>query len=204
MHPFFEMMTDRVTLVKQNGDRFPNLPAAVTSKGTILTSDPKLPIEDDDEFERALPSGVVERFIVLDAGFYPEYGGMPAGYSSSVMKSSTTAPISPQPLVEHFNLIGANARVNFHSSDSSTNVVSAETRANLLSTEAGIASSDHGVNSQSMTAAKERSWITLNTLDVEEARAPCAAERPRTSWMPISTSLRIGSAPPDARCGPSD
>ena len=67
MH-FDSFMNDRVTLVKASGQRFENLSASVQSK-MIFTQDATLPIEDGDTFERKLPSGIVEVFVVLDAGF---------------------------------------------------------------------------------------------------------------------------------------
>jgi len=53
--PLRDFLNDRVTLIKKDGRRFDNLPAAVQSGG-ILTNDPKIPIEDGDWFERQTPS----------------------------------------------------------------------------------------------------------------------------------------------------
>jgi FlaG/FlaF family flagellin (archaellin) len=122
MSLFSRVTTDRVTLVKKDGRRFPDLPASVQS-GKIFTFDPKIPIEDDDEFHRALPSGILERFVILDAGFFAAVGGMPASYQSKVRKSTAPAPAAQQNV---YNLTGANSRVNIQSSDSSTNVVNVE------------------------------------------------------------------------------
>lgn len=54
---FQQLMRDKVTLVKQNGQRFEALRASVQID-KIFTSDPKIPIEEGDVFERTLPSGV--------------------------------------------------------------------------------------------------------------------------------------------------
>jgi hypothetical protein len=125
MNPLDLLAKDRVTLVKKDGRRFPNLPAVVPDHRTIMTNDPSIPIEDGDDFERTLPSGVVELFAVLDAGFRAALPGLPAGYSSKVRKSTAPAPV-PQRVVNNYNLVGPNSRVNNQSVDSSTNVVNVE------------------------------------------------------------------------------
>jgi hypothetical protein len=115
-----------VTLVKRNGQRYDNLRAAVQSK-LILTENVEVPIEDGDVFERTLPSGILDAFEVIDAGFHQAFHGMPAHYQSKVEKRSARPKPSPGPQVV-YNLTGANARVNIASNDSSTNVVNVESK----------------------------------------------------------------------------
>ena len=91
-------LNDRVTLVRKSGQRFEDLPALVES-GQIFKHDPKIPIGEGDQFERKLPSGIVEP------------------------SPRPRQAAGPQVV---YNLIGPNARVNIRSSDSSTNVVSVE------------------------------------------------------------------------------
>jgi len=91
MSIFQTFMTDRVTLVKKDGQRFENLPASVQSGKKIYTENPKIPIEDGDQFERQLPSGIVETFTVLDAGFQQGFSGMPSHYQSTVRKNTASA-----------------------------------------------------------------------------------------------------------------
>lgn len=67
MKLFHGMLSEPVTLIKNDGRRFDL--QAIVSKDKIFTDNPQIPIEDGDEFERKLPSGVVERYTVLDAGF---------------------------------------------------------------------------------------------------------------------------------------
>jgi len=131
MSPFESFKNDRVTLIKKDGTRFENLPASVQS-GLIFTYDPKIPIEDGDQFERKLPSGIVEVFTVVDAGFHPRFHSIPPNYQSKVRKNTAPPPPSPRPVGVPqvvYNLIGPNARVNVQSSDSSTNVVNVESAA---------------------------------------------------------------------------
>ena len=128
MKIFGKFLNDRVTLVKKDGQRFENLSASV-QPGLIFTDNPKIPIEDGDQFERQLPSGIVEVFTVVDSGFQQGLVTIPAHYQSKVRKNTAESPRSPRPAAEPqvvYNLIGPNARVNIQSSDSSTNVVSVE------------------------------------------------------------------------------
>lgn len=121
------LLTDRVTLVKKSGQRFEDVRASVQT-GKIFTDDPQIPIEDGDHFERILPSGVREVFTVVDAGFFQGSHGMPSHYQSKVRKGGAEpTPTSPSaPRSQVINLTGPNARINIHSSDSSTNVMSGE------------------------------------------------------------------------------
>ena len=128
MKIFGKFLNDRVTLVKKDGQRFENLSASV-QPGLIFTDNPKIPIEDGDQFERQLPSGIVEVFTVVDSGFQQGLVTIPAHYQSKVRKNTAESPRSPRPAAEPqvvYNLIGPNARVNIQSPDSSTNVVSVE------------------------------------------------------------------------------
>lgn len=122
------LMNDKVALVKKDGRRFENLAASVQS-GLILTQNPQIPIEDGDRFERHLPSGIVESFSILDAGFTQGLHGIPPHYQSKVQKE--TAIPRPPAAASHvvYNLVGPNARVNIQSADSSTNIVNMEAAA---------------------------------------------------------------------------
>ncbi len=133
------MLNDRVSLVKKDGRRFDNLPAAV-QPGMIFTSNPQIPIDDGDRFERRVPSGAVERFLVIDAGFMQAFHEIPAHHQSKVRKeSAVTAPPPSTQIV--YNLIGPNARVNIQSADSSTNVVNVEASALFEALRRAIAES---------------------------------------------------------------
>lgn len=87
MGPLDSLLTDRVSLIKQDGRRFDDMPASVQS-GKIFTDDSKIPVEDGDHFERRTPSGVTERFLIIDAGFMQAIPGMSAHYQSKVRKEA--------------------------------------------------------------------------------------------------------------------
>ena len=87
MSRFSQMMNDRVALAKKNGERHEDIPALVDSK-MIFLEDVTLPIEEGDRFERKLPNGIVESYLVLDPGFKKGVGGMPSHYQTQVRRAS--------------------------------------------------------------------------------------------------------------------
>lgn len=87
-------MNDCVTLVKKDGQTFEDLPAAVLPD-LIVTDNPKIPIEEGDQFERQLPSGIVERFTVVDSGFQQGHGGNRSHYQSRVRKNTAQSSTNP-------------------------------------------------------------------------------------------------------------
>lgn len=118
-------MTDKVSLLKQDGTRVDNIRAQVGAK-KIMIDDVKLAIEEGDLIERELPNGLTERFLVLDRGFKQGLGGpsrIPPHYQVEVRKESKISPANPRSVV--YNLYGANPRVNNNSIDASMNVVNA-------------------------------------------------------------------------------
>ena len=124
MNVFKSLMNDRVTLVKKDGKRFEDLPALVQT-GLILTTTRKSRLRMGTRLNEKLPSGIVEVFVVLDAGFRQKLPGVHAGYQSKVEKSTARAkPPTTQHVV--YNLIGPNTRVNIQSKDSSTNILNVE------------------------------------------------------------------------------
>jgi hypothetical protein len=116
--PLNSRMKDIVTLLKKDGKRFENIRASV-QRDKIFTNDPIIPIEEGDVFERTLRNGIIERYTILDAGYYEAMGG----HYQSVVRKQTKIDPSVQSTHIVYNLIGPNARVNIQSFDSSTNKV---------------------------------------------------------------------------------
>ena len=87
MSHFSGMLNDRVALAKKNGERHEDIPALVDSK-MIFMEDVTLPIEEGDRFERKLPNGLVESYVVLDPGFKKGAGGIPSHYQTQVRRAS--------------------------------------------------------------------------------------------------------------------
>jgi len=119
--PFEHLMQDRVTLIKKDGLKFEGIKASV-QRDKIFSNDVNIPIEEGDVFERTLPSGVVERYTILDAGFNEGIGGIKSHYQSEVQKQTKIDP-PQQPSQVVYNLTGPNARINIQSVDSSSNIV---------------------------------------------------------------------------------
>jgi hypothetical protein len=120
---FKEFMTDSVSIVNKNGTEHQNVKASV-QKNIILVTDISIPIESGDKIVRVLPSKVKEVFEVVDPGYHAGFGGIDAHYQIKYRRG-VDAPVAHPQTIPHqiFNLHGDNARVNFHSTDSSTNIV---------------------------------------------------------------------------------
>ena len=73
------MMFDTVALEKQSGERIKNINANV-QPDMIFISDGSLPIEESDVLIRKLDNGLVERYKVLERGFYSKQMGISAHY----------------------------------------------------------------------------------------------------------------------------
>ncbi len=118
---FAHITKDRVSLIKPNGEEIDDIRALVNSK-TILIEDENLPIEEGDTILRKLPNGLFEKYQVLDRGFISGMGGISSHYQVKVRKEGSLTEGQKSSYV--INLQGNNARVNIHSQDSSTNIIS--------------------------------------------------------------------------------
>jgi hypothetical protein len=126
MSDFQDMLLDRVTHISQNGERTEGIPANVSEDTVIICQ--SLPIiRAGDELVRIASNGLEERMRVVDPGFYEAWEGIEAHYQSKVVKSERYQPghvqSAPPAITSHiYNINGANARVNLHSIDRSTNI----------------------------------------------------------------------------------
>lgn len=120
------MSGDVVSLVKQDGRRIDGIEARVQTD-LIMIGDTALPIEEGDYIIRSLPSGLEERYQVLDkgynAGLGPGRSGIPPHYKVKVRKEGTLTAEKPGTTI--YNLYGPNSRVNNESYDASVNIVTA-------------------------------------------------------------------------------
>ncbi len=121
---FGNLMKDSIALVKKDGQKFYDIKASVQHE-KIYTYDSSIPIEEGDVFERALPSGIIERYTILDAGFNEAIGQIEPHYQSLV-KKQTKIDTPQQPNHVVYNLLGSNSRVNIHSVDVSSNTIGIE------------------------------------------------------------------------------
>lgn len=152
-------MTDRVTLVKKNGQRFEDIPASVQSK-KIFIDDASIPIEEEDRLFRTLSNGLEESYVVLDRGYYERSGSFKAHYQVEVRKE--TRPVDESGRTTIYNLHGANSRVNIGSHDASTNIVNV--------TENTLFAELHRVIVEEIADEVQRGMLTEAVQGMEAAR----------------------------------
>lgn len=123
--PFSSLMKDPIEVHKQTGEIIKNLRGSV-QRNKIFMDAGKIFVEAGDEIVRTTSVGHVERYEVLDPGFYEGFGGIPANYQMkvrNVAERPQSTSSSPVQVTNNYNVSGANARIT-HGSDHSTNYVS--------------------------------------------------------------------------------
>lgn len=119
---FSSMCNDVVTLIKQDGTVIEKINANV-QPNMIFIYDEKLPIEENDKIYRPLPNGLVEKYDVIDRGFYSAIGGIQAHYQTKVRKEGSIKGEQYQQITNIYNLNGPQSRVNISSTDNSVNLL---------------------------------------------------------------------------------
>ena len=76
---FESQCNEKITIERPDGSRDENVQSLVTD-GMVLVPNANLPLAPGDAMLRQLPSGLVQRLIVTDPGFYAQIHGMPAHY----------------------------------------------------------------------------------------------------------------------------
>lgn len=118
---FSNPMRDKVTVLKQNGEKYEDIQASVQSKKIFIQRSDIL-IETGDLIQRKMSNGGIETYEVIDPGFHEGGSIIPAGYQ---IKHKNLGLPEAEKAVQSitYNLNGPNSRVNNHSTDNSTNVV---------------------------------------------------------------------------------
>jgi hypothetical protein len=111
---------DIISLIKHDGTIIENIKANV-QPGTIFIHDKKLPLEENDIIYRKLPNGLVEKYIVLDRGYYSGIGGIEGHYQAKVKKEGSINEDKYKSIVNVYNASGLNSRININSVDNSKN-----------------------------------------------------------------------------------
>lgn len=109
---------EEVTIERTDGSRYEAVKALVSGK-MIMIPDASIPIAPDDVILRALPSGLVERMVVTDPGFYAKIHGMPNHYQVKYRREGQGNSGSPGYVI---HMSGSNSRLNINSTDNSTNI----------------------------------------------------------------------------------
>lgn len=118
---FSDMLNDNVTLLKRNGDRVEGIKASVQAKNIFINRSDIL-IETGDLIQRNMSNGGEETYEVIDPGFHESFHGIEAHYQMTHRKLGLPeAKAAVQSIT--YNISGANARVNNHSTDNSVNTV---------------------------------------------------------------------------------
>lgn len=119
--PFAELMTDTISVFDERGNLVKeSIRASVQSGRAIHTLGADFPVAIGYFVERKLPTGVIEKYKVLEPNYYGDFHSIKAHYQMKVINVNAI----PDPrLVSTINTINAsgNARVYQHSVDSSIN-----------------------------------------------------------------------------------
>ena len=110
---------EKVTIERQNTSRYENVPALISGE-VIIIPDAQIPIESGDAILRQLPSGLVDRLIVIDPGFQAEIFGISAYYQIKYRREGQQPAGNPD---YQIHVSGDNSRVNIGSTDNSINAV---------------------------------------------------------------------------------
>lgn len=112
---------DKISILKTNGERFDNLLATVSSDLIVYFGKSPL-IDSGDLIERRMSNGGVDTFRVIDPSFFEGGHGIGAHYQMKVEKLGL---VDAKNAIESitYNINGDNARINNHSVDNSTNIV---------------------------------------------------------------------------------
>jgi hypothetical protein len=117
------LMTDEISVLKQDGSRIDNIKASVqTNKVFIDRSD--VLIESGDLVQRIMSNGGEETFTVIDPGFHEKFHGIGAHYQMVVKKLGIPEAKKAIQTIT-YNITGANARINQNSTDNSINISTA-------------------------------------------------------------------------------
>jgi len=118
---FNRLLTDTVTLIKQDGTQVDEIKAHVQKK-KILVQGTEYLIETGDLIQRKMSNGGEETYEVIDPGFHELFRGVPAHYQMDVRKLGIPEARSAIHNIT-YNVTGHNARINQNSIDQSVNVV---------------------------------------------------------------------------------
>jgi len=121
MDPFKELMTDKITIMKCNGEKYENLSASV-QKNQIFLHGSQYLVEPGDLAQRKMSNGAIETFKIIDPGFNESFHEIPAGYQMDVVKLGL--PEADNAIKQMtINISGNHVRVNQNSVDNSVNIV---------------------------------------------------------------------------------
>lgn len=117
----FNFPKEKAKLIKPDSSEIENVEALFDGK-IIFVDDASACIEEGDIFERTLPNGLKERYLVTDRGFFSgSPGGIPAHYQVQVEKQSICHKVTQGQVINNY-VITDSDKVNINSTDNSTTV----------------------------------------------------------------------------------
>jgi len=129
---FDELMTDTLTLRKQDGRVFEKVRACIGGKGGILIEDVRLPIEPGDRLTRTLPNGLSEEFIIDDPGFCEEFCEIAAHFQVKARRAGAVKKSPPTVQNVFYGPVGSLAQNSEHFSQSVNMGVGSQELARLV------------------------------------------------------------------------
>lgn len=118
---FLGLLKDVICVYDENGELVADdIRASVSNGKKIITATSDFKLDIGYFIERKLPTGIIEKYKVLDPGYFPKHSTIESHYQMSVINmKSIPEPINPSTV----NTIHAsgNARIYQHSTDNSTN-----------------------------------------------------------------------------------
>lgn len=180
---------DLVTIERQDGTRFENVAATLPGDDVIFVPDITLPIAPGDSILRLVPSGLVERYIVINPELFGSFG--PKHYQVKVRREGAKTSGSPGYI---FHINGSHSRVNIKSTDNSTNITYAAADFRKVAEE--LATLQQALQPQNATERVAVGQLAAAELaategDQNKFRAALAALGPAAHWC-LETAGRIG------------
>jgi hypothetical protein len=116
-----EFMTNKVSLIRKNGERVDNILASVQGK-KIITDDISLKMEEGDKILRVLPNGIEEKYLITNLEYHISelFEGM-EHVTIHVRKETQIDPLSPPHL--EFHTHGSNSQMNINSPNANLNTI---------------------------------------------------------------------------------
>ena len=174
-------MKDKLTLVKKDGQTFGVIDALVSSN-VIFTENVSLRYEVEDVFERALPSGLIERLIIVDPVYckspFPQSPIRP--HFQIKFKREGVISRNSIPQTVNYNLQGANSRVNIGSVDQSINVTALQYKELLGEIRQVI--------QDKIDSDAERSKLLDKTVEFENARSTSTLMKKYSELMELAAN----------------
>lgn len=119
--PFDDLMTDIVSVYDEEGNLVKEkIKASVQGGKAVHTLNADFKVDIGYFVERKLPSGIIEKFKVLEPNYCGNFHGIPAHYQMTVVNVKAIPDPSKSSTINTIHASG-NARVYQHSTDNSTN-----------------------------------------------------------------------------------